>query len=79
MIKEERELEELLQIKDGEEEDPMREYLIKEKRQEVEQALVKLEKKERKHKHRHRHHHGDEGEKTHRRRYGEAESERRSH
>jgi RNA-binding motif X-linked protein 2 len=79
MIKEERELEELLQIKEGEEEDPMREYLIKEKRHEVEQALVKLEKKERKHKHRHRHHHGDEEERTHRRRVGEAESEHRSH
>ena len=79
MIKEERELEQLLQIKEGEEEDPMREYLIKEKRHEVEQALVKLEKKERKHKHRHRHHHGDEEERTHRRRVGEAESEHRSH
>lgn len=79
MIKEERELEELLQIKEGEEEDPMREYLIKEKRHEVEQALVKLEKKERKHKHRHRHHQGDEEERTHRRRVGEAESEHRSH
>jgi RNA-binding motif X-linked protein 2 len=79
MIKEERELAELLQIKDGEEEDPMREYLIKEKRHEVEQALRKLEKKERKHKHRHRHHHGDEDERTHRRRDGEAESEHRSH
>lgn len=79
MIKEERELEELLQMKDGEEEDPMREYLIKEKRQEVELALVKLEKKERKHKRRHRHHHEEEGERTHGRRHGEAESEHRSH
>jgi RNA-binding motif protein, X-linked 2 len=79
MIKEEIELEQLLQIKEGEEEDPMREYLIKEKRHEVEQALVKLEKKERKHKHQHRHHHGDEEERTYRRRVGEAESEHRSH
>jgi RNA-binding motif X-linked protein 2 len=80
MIKEERELEELLQIKEGEEEDPMRAYLIKEKRGEVERALVKV-KKEREHKHRHRHraHSGDE-ERTHRRRADEAaESEHRSH
>jgi RNA-binding motif X-linked protein 2 len=77
MIKEERELEELLQVKEGEEEDPMRAYLITEKRQEVERALVKAEKKERKHKHRHRHH-ADEEERTHRRREGEAESQHRS-
>jgi RNA-binding motif X-linked protein 2 len=78
MIKEERELEGLLKIREGEEEDPMREYLIKEKREEVEQALIRVEKKERKHKHRHRHH-GEDQERTRRERYGEAESERRSH
>ena len=76
MLKVERELEELLQIREGEEEDPMREYLIKEKRREVKQALVRAEKKERKHKHRHRHH-GDDEERSHRRGDGEAESEHR--
>jgi RNA-binding motif protein, X-linked 2 len=78
MIKEERELEELLKVREGEEEDPMREYLIKEKREKVEQALIRVEKKERKHKHRHRHHRDDE-ERTLRRRDGDAESEHRSH
>ena len=77
MLKEERELAELLQIKEGEEEDPMRGYLIKEKRQEAEQAIVRAEKKERKHKHRHRHH-GDDEERSHRRGDGGVESEHRS-
>ncbi|ERF76319.1 hypothetical protein EPUS_04177 [Endocarpon pusillum Z07020] len=49
MIKEERELEELLRIKEGEEEDPMRQYLIEEKKQEIEKALARIEKKERRH------------------------------
>lgn len=62
LLKEERELEELLQIKDGEEEDPMREYLIREKREEVERA------KEREKKHRHRHQGGGDGERKHRHR-----------
>ena len=82
MIKEERELEELLRVREGEEDDPMREYLIKEKKLEVEQALVKADEKERKHKHRHRHQDRGNGEgegRTHRRRDGEAESEHRSH
>lgn len=59
LLKEEVELEELLAIKaDGDDEDPMRGYLIREKREEVEQARAK-EKERRKHKHRHRHR-GDE-------------------
>jgi RNA-binding motif protein, X-linked 2 len=53
MIKEERELEELLQIREGDEEDPMRHYLIEEKKQEVGRALAKIERKD---KHRHKHH-----------------------
>jgi RNA-binding motif X-linked protein 2 len=62
LLKEERELEELLQIKDGEEADPMRDYLIREKREEVERA----KEKEKKHKHRHRSEH--DGERKHRHR-----------
>jgi RNA-binding motif protein, X-linked 2 len=60
LLKEERELEELLQIKDGEEEDPMRDYLIREKREEVEKA------KERKKKHMHKHKRAEDGERKHR-------------
>ncbi len=80
-IKEERELEELLQIKEGEEKDPMREYLIKEKRVEIERAPVKVEKKERKHKHHHHRHrdHDEDEERSHRRRDRVDESEHRSH
>lgn len=52
VLKEEKELEEMLAItQEGEEADPMREYLIKEKREEVERA------KEREKRHRHKHHH----------------------
>jgi RNA-binding motif X-linked protein 2 len=80
MIKEERELEDLLQIKEGQEADPMREYLIREKREEVKRALVKVDQKERKHKHRHRHRDRRDGEeRTRRHRDEEAESEHRSH
>ncbi|KIV91370.1 hypothetical protein PV10_05915 [Exophiala mesophila] len=58
MLKEEKELEEMLAItQDGEEADPMRDYLIKEKREEVEQA--KEREKRRKHKHHHRRRHDD--------------------
>ncbi|OAL35581.1 hypothetical protein AYO20_05200 [Fonsecaea nubica] len=54
LIKEEKELEELLAIKqEGEEEDPMREYLIREKREEIERAKER-QKEKRRHKHRHR-------------------------
>ena len=62
LLKEELELEELLQIKEGEEEDPMREYLIREKREDIERA-----KREAK-KHRHRHRDDRDGEGTHRHR-----------
>lgn len=53
LIKEEEELEDLLRIKEGEEEDPMRQYLIEEKKEEVEKALARIERKD---KHRHKHH-----------------------
>jgi RNA-binding motif protein, X-linked 2 len=53
MIKEERELEDLLRIKEGEEEDPMRQYLIEEKKEEVQKALARIDKKGR-HRHKHR-------------------------
>jgi RNA-binding motif protein, X-linked 2 len=57
LLKEEVELQEMLAIEpaDGEEQDPMREFLIQEKRDEVELAKVH-EKERRKHKHRHRGH-----------------------
>lgn len=64
MVKEEMELEELLRIKEGEEEDPMRQYLIEQKREEVQKALLRVEgkkKKEERHRHEHRHdEHGDD-------------------
>jgi RNA-binding motif protein, X-linked 2 len=53
MIKEERELEDLLRIKEGEEEDPMRQYLIEEKKEEVQKALARIDKKGR-HRHKYR-------------------------
>jgi RNA-binding motif protein, X-linked 2 len=59
MIKEERELEELMRIKEGEEEDPMRRYLIEEKRGEVEKALARIEKKEKHHRKHRRDRDGD--------------------
>jgi RNA-binding motif protein, X-linked 2 len=52
LLKEEKELQEMLAIQaagDGEDEDPMRDYLIREKREEVERA-----KEKRRHKHKHR-------------------------
>ncbi|KAL8824892.1 MAG: hypothetical protein Q9191_004745 [Dirinaria sp. TL-2023a] len=60
LLKEEKELAAL--IRDHDEDDPMKEYLVKEKKEEVAQALSKLRKghksKDRKeHKHHHRHHH----------------------
>jgi RNA-binding motif protein, X-linked 2 len=71
MLKEEQELEEMLAItQDGKDQDPMREYLIKEKREEVERARAKEEQR---HKHKHRRHH-------HRRRdEGVEDRERRHH
>ncbi|KAI9729840.1 MAG: hypothetical protein M1834_006589 [Cirrosporium novae-zelandiae] len=59
-IKEEIELRKLLSEYDDE--DPMKEYLVKEKKEEVARALAKLKKssrrgKDEKHRHSHRHHH----------------------
>ncbi|KAF7538618.1 hypothetical protein G7054_g2827 [Neopestalotiopsis clavispora] len=51
MIQEERELAKL--IAEHDEDDPMKAFLIEEKKKEVEEALQKAEKKERKHRHRH--------------------------
>ena len=60
MLKEEKELAAL--IRDHDEDDPMKEYLIKEKKEEVAQALAKMRKghkprDHKEHKHHHRHHH----------------------
>ncbi len=60
MTKEEMELEELLRVKEGEEEDPMRQYLIEEKKEEVAKALARTEKKMR-----HRHNHRGEQDRDH--------------
>jgi RNA-binding motif protein, X-linked 2 len=55
LLKEEVELQEMLAIEpaDGEEQDPMREFLVREKREEVEMAKAR-EKERRKHKHKHK-------------------------
>ena len=61
MIKEEVELQKL--IRDHDEDDPMKGYLVQEKRDEVAQALARLKdgskRKKREHKHRHHHRHHD--------------------
>jgi RNA-binding motif protein, X-linked 2 len=55
MLKEERELDEMLAITaDGEDEDPMRQYIIDEKREEVQKAREKEDRREQKHRHHHR-------------------------
>ena len=59
MVREEVELQKLL--RDHDDDDPMKEYLVQEKREEVVQALARLKndgegKRKREHKHRHRHH-----------------------
>lgn len=82
LLKEEVELEEMLGIKaDGEEEDPMREYLIQEKRDEVDRAKAR-EKERRKHKHHHRHSKNDVDKATdskeRRHKHGDAEDDKRS-
>lgn len=69
---EERELEHLLRVREGEEEDPMRQYLIEEKKGKLEQALARIEQQER-HPHKHRHdkdkdREGGRGRRSHRRR-----------
>lgn len=56
MLKEEKELERMLAIKEnGEDEDPMKDYLISEKREEVRRARDRDTEREKRHKHRHRH------------------------
>lgn len=55
LLREERELAAL--IRDHDEEDPMKEYLIKEKKEEVANAMARLTKKTRKSGERKRHHH----------------------
>ena len=69
ILKEEKEFNELLQFKEGEEEDPMRFYLIEEKKEQVGRAIAEAEKNEKKHRHRHRHrhprHHEDEWSHKH--------------
>ena len=75
MLKEERELQEMLAIKrEDEDEDPMRGYLIREKREEVGRAR---DKDDIRHKHKHRHHHrrkdeddgAEDGERKRRHKY----------
>ncbi|KIW51459.1 hypothetical protein PV05_10176 [Exophiala xenobiotica] len=77
LLKEEQELEEMLAIKhNGEEEDPMREYLIKEKREEVERAKERARRKgkaERKHKHTRKE--GEDGDEERRHRHRRREDE----
>ncbi len=76
MLKEEVELQKLLQNHDDD--DPMKEYLVKEKKEEVEKAIAKLEigaSTERKHRHRHHHHRSDRDS----RRDGGEDRERRRH
>ncbi|KAH6643405.1 hypothetical protein BKA67DRAFT_527906 [Truncatella angustata] len=53
MIKEERELQKL--IAEHDEDDPMKAFLIEEKRREVDEGLRREEKKDKKHKHKHHH------------------------
>ena len=77
-LKEEEDLEVLLQIKDGEEEDPMRQYMIDEKKADVANALVRAERKEKKHRHHHRRRE-DGDEVRHRREPGDEEDEHRRH
>lgn len=82
LLKEEKELAALL--RDQDEDDPMKEYLIQEKREEVARAIAKLEKRERKvgekrkHRHRHHHHHHKHPPKGHRS-ASESDREQRRH
>ncbi|PWI68011.1 hypothetical protein PCL_02412 [Purpureocillium lilacinum] len=69
MLPEEREL--AILMRDHDDDDPMKGYLIEEKKKEVEEAKKLADKKDRKHKHRHhrshRHRTDDDGEHGHRR------------
>ena len=60
LLKEESELKELLAIKVDEDEDPMRDYLIREKKEEVERAKARETEKRHRHRHRHRDENGGE-------------------
>lgn len=65
MLKEEKELERMLAIKEnGEDEDPMKDYLISEKREEVRRARDRDTEREKRHKHRHRHRDEDKKGRT---------------
>ncbi len=83
MLREEIELQKLL--RDHVEDDPMKEYLVQEKREEVARALAKFEKgaingkdTAKKHKHHHRHHHRDDERRRHRE-SGSEDDRRRRH
>ncbi len=83
MLQEEIELQKLL--RDHDEDDPMKEYLVREKREEVARALAKFEKgaingkdTAKKHKHHHRHHHRDDERRRHRE-SGSEDDRRRRH
>ncbi|KAK4692773.1 RNA-binding motif protein, X-linked 2, partial [Lecanoromycetidae sp. Uapishka_2] len=86
MLQEELELQRLLREHD--EDDPMKEYLVQEKKEEVTRAVARLEKSgkeirdgggERKHKHHHRRHHDRDGEKRRHRDPGSEDERRRRH
>ncbi|KAK5941599.1 RNA-binding protein Cwf29 [Knufia obscura] len=69
MIQEENDLERKLAIKEsGEEEDPMRDYLARDKRDGKGETRTREHDRERKHRHRHRSHRDDDTEKEHHRR-----------
>ena len=79
LIKEERELAALL--RDHDEDDPMKEYLIQEKKEEVEQALARLKKVSRKSEgvsqRHHHHHHRHRSQRDHGSDGGDRSQERR--
>jgi len=81
MLQEEVDLQKLL--RDHDEDDPMKEYLVLEMKEDIARALAKVEKGgkeksgERKHKHHHRHHHRDSERRTHRDLGSEDERRRR--
>lgn len=81
LLKEEVELQKLLHDHDND--DPMKEYLVKEKKEEVEKAVAALENgasTERKHRHRHYHRHEQHRSRRHMEREDDGEDgERRRH
>ncbi|KAI5921904.1 hypothetical protein F4810DRAFT_317355 [Camillea tinctor] len=72
LIKEERELARL--IEEHDEDDPMKAYLVEEKKKEVEQAL----RKKHNHRHHHHHHHHRSSHRSSKRDHSEDESKKRS-